>query len=220
MPSPPSRKTPRVCTSVSLGYRVDSRVVGKAETVGLDVAGRNDSTSTVTAMQIKIKQLTSWSARGYKDRKKRTLASVVVEGSSLGALEAPAEMSTDRRQSLAAIADSAREDLQRQIAAGAGTRYELVVPEHALLTVKTDTVEVQHFLVVKLKITCACCLPDISTPLQVQKPPDFATVAYPGAGALPSALPDAAPLVEAVPIHSDTMIEVGGKGDDGPAPVS
>ncbi|CAN0422533.1 unnamed protein product, partial [Hapterophycus canaliculatus] len=64
-----------VCASVSIGYRVDSLRVGTGETIGLDVAARNDSSSTVTAMHIKIQQLTNWGAHGHGDHKKRTLSS-------------------------------------------------------------------------------------------------------------------------------------------------
>lgn len=162
---------PFVCASVSLGYRVDSRVVGTAGNVGLVVAARNDSTSTAIAMHIKIKQSTTWSVPGYRDSNKQTLASVVVKGSSLGALERPANVGTARRQSSASVARAAREDLQRQIAHGDPARYELSVPRNALLTAKTDTIDVKHFLVVKLKIKSAYCPSYLSTALEVQRSP-------------------------------------------------
>lgn len=181
------------CASVSVGFSVDTLVVWTGETVGLDLAARNDSSRTVTAMDIKIQQLTSWGAQGHKDHRKRTLSSILVRDSSLGALQWPAEGGTRRGQSLASVAEAAREDLERQIAAGTGTRYELFIPRNALLTVQTDLVQVQHFLVVKLQIKGANSPPDISTGLQVQTPPVSAAGAQPEADSL---LP---PLQEAMP---------------------
>lgn len=158
-------------------------------------------------MHIKIKQLTAWRAQGHEAHEKRTLVSVVVKGSSLGALEPRAEVGTERSQSPASIAESSRENLELQIAAGTGTRYELVVPQEAVLTVKTDTMEVQHFLVVKLKMECSTSPPDRSTPLQIHRPSDSAARVQPGTGSLVPIYP------EIVPSAAATTTEVGGNGD-------
>ncbi|CAM9933451.1 unnamed protein product [Scytosiphon promiscuus] len=179
----PETRTVRNCCAaagiVTIGSRVDSLAVGKGETVGLNVAATNNSTSTVTAMHIKIQQLATWSARGYHDRKKRTLAAIVVGGPSLGALQLPVEAGTARGQGLASVAETARENLRRQLIAGGGTRYELSVPRNALPTVRTDTIEVKHFLVLKLKTTGACSASDISAALQVRGPSASAASAQP-----------------------------------------
>ncbi|CAM9692783.1 unnamed protein product [Scytosiphon promiscuus] len=193
----PETQAVRTCCSkagsVSVGFHVDSMVVRTGQAVGLDIAARNDSSRVVTAMDIKIQQVASWTAHGDKDHKKRTLSSILVRDSSLGALQWPAEASARRGQSLASVAESARDDLERQIAAGTGTRYELFVPRDALLSVQTDTVEVRHFLVVKLQIKGANSPPDISTALQVQMSTVPTAGTQPETGLLLPSLPEAMP---------------------------
>ncbi|CAM9692926.1 unnamed protein product [Scytosiphon promiscuus] len=196
---------------VTIGFRVDSLEVGKGETVGLNVAATNNSSLAVTAMHIKIKQLTTWSAGDYHGRGKRTIASMVVGGPSLGALQLPVKACTARGQRLAFFAETAREHLRRQLIAGGGTRYELSVPRNAVLTVRTDTIEVKHFLVLKLKTTNASYSCSISSAFQVRGP------SAPAAGAQPETRSIVPPSAGAALSHTATICEASGYGDDVPA---
>lgn len=108
-------------------------------------------------------QVSTWYARGYKETKNRTVASVVVPGADLRA----AELGNQRGQSSSAIADTARADLQEQLSAGAGNRHQLLVPGNTLLTLQADLIEVKHMLSVTLKTPHCISSPDVWTPLMV-----------------------------------------------------
>eukprot|EP00752_Nemacystus_decipiens_P010235 g9119.t1 len=149
--------------SMSIGFQADSSAVGLNESVGLTFVARNDSSTEVKSINIEIKQLTTWSARGYLETNNRTVASVVVPGTDLRA----AELGNQRGQSSSAIADTARADLQEQLNAGAGKRHQLLVPGNALLTLKADLIEVKHMLSVTLKTPHCISSPEVWTPLMV-----------------------------------------------------
>lgn len=122
--------------------------------------------------------MATWFARGYKESKSRTVASIVVPGTQLQAAEAGHE----RGQSSAAIADTARADLQEQLSAGAGTRYELLVPGDSLLTLQAETIEVKHTLSVMLKTKHCISSPDVWTPLLVHAGTTSSSAEVPGEG--------------------------------------
>lgn len=151
---------------MSIGFRVDSPAVGLDAPLGLTVVARNDSTSRVKALHIEVRQLTKWTARSHKDKKLRIVASVEVPGSELGALQRSEEAGGSRGEDSEVLI---RDDLQQQLAAGGGTRYELRVPgDGSLLTLKAETFEVRHELVVRLETGgMSTSSPEVSTPLLV-----------------------------------------------------
>lgn len=150
-------------TSMSIGFQADHSEVGLNETVGLTVVARNDSSAEVKTMHVEIKQVSTWFARGHKESKTRTVAAIVVPGTQLRA----SEKGNQRGRSSAVIADTARADLQEQLGAGAGTRYDLLVPGNSLLTLQADLIEVRHTLSVMLKTPHCISSPDVWTPLLV-----------------------------------------------------
>ncbi|CAM9692644.1 unnamed protein product [Scytosiphon promiscuus] len=164
--------------SMSIGFQADHSAAGLNEPVGLTVVARNDSAAEVKNMLVEIKQVCTWFARGYKESKSRTIASVVVSGTQLRA----AEVGNQRGQSSADIADTARADLQEQLGAGAGTRYELLVPGNCLLTLQTETIEVKHTLSVVLKTPHCISSPDVWMPLLVHGGTTGSTEVVPGEG--------------------------------------
>lgn len=164
--------------SMSIGFQADRSVVGLNESVGLTAVARNDSSAEVKEMRVEMKQVATWYARGYKDVRTRTIASVVVPGTQLQ----PAEVGNQRGRSATAIADTARADLQEQLDAGAGTRYELLVPGNSLLTLQTHVIEVRHTLSVTLKTSHCISSPDVWTPLVVHAGTTSTSEAAPGYG--------------------------------------
>lgn len=175
-PTPPAYLG--VPVSMSIGFQSDHSTVGLNESVGLTVVARNDSATEVKKMLVEIKQVCTWFARGHKESKTRTIASVVVSGSQLRA----AETGNQRGQSSSAIAETARADLQEQLGAGAGTRYELLVPGNSLLTLQAETIEVKHTLSVVLKTPHCISSPDVWTPLLVHAGTTGSAEVVPGEG--------------------------------------
>lgn len=158
-------------TSVSIGFQADRSAVGLNAPLGLTVVGRNDSSTRVKAMHIEIRQLSKWTARGshnvvVPEKHSRTIASIVVPESELGALQRPEK--DEGRHGQSAAAGAAGEDLEQQLAAGGGTRYELWVPGDALLTLQAETFEVSHTLSLWLETGgTSTSAPEVSTPLLV-----------------------------------------------------
>ncbi len=150
---------------MSVGFQADRSAAGLNEPIGVTVVARNDSSATVKNLVIELAQETSFYAKGTKDTSTRTITSVVVPGKELlTAMESGGR----RGQSAAAIADTARADLQEQLAAGAGTRYEIVVPGNTCLSFESNTIEARHMLVVKLQTPGCVDAPDVWTPLYIQ----------------------------------------------------
>lgn len=179
--SPPTIVIRTLCfrhTSMSIGFQADSSTVGLNESIGLTAVARNDSSAEVKELHVEIKQVSTWYARGYKDVRTRTIASVVVPGTQLR----PAEVGNQRGRSDAAIADTARADLQEQLSAGAGSRYELLVPGNSLLTLQTDMIQVRHTLNVVLKTPHCISSPDVWTPLVIHAGTTSSSEAVPGYG--------------------------------------
>ncbi|CAN0131819.1 unnamed protein product, partial [Laminaria digitata] len=176
---------------MSIGFEADRSVVGVNEPVRLTVVARNDSSSSVKSMHIEIVQVCTWFARGHKEMKKRSVAALVVPGSQLGEVQQAAEDGSQRGRSAIAVEDAARIYLQELLAAGTGTRYELLVPNDCLFTLKTGLIEVRHLLSVRLKTPTCITSPDVCMPLHVQA----RTVLI----APPEAVPVGLPSVEAVP---------------------
>lgn len=149
---------------MSVGFQADRSAAGLNESIGVTVVARNDSSATVKNLVIELAQETTFWAKGAKDTSTRTLTSVVVPGTELRAIEVGGR----RGQTAAAVADTARADIQQQLAAGAGTRYEIVVPGNTSLSFKSETIEARHMLVVKLQTPGCIDAPDVWTPLYIQ----------------------------------------------------
>lgn len=161
---PPPHPSGTCGASMSLGFQADRSVVGLHESVGVTVVVRNDSSVAVKKLRIELVQETSWTAQGAGDVSTRVVKSVVVPGAELGAIQFRGQQG----RSAAAIADTARADLEEQLAAGAGTRYELVVPADTSITLNSETIQVRHVLTVRIQgPRCVEC-PDVWTPLHVQ----------------------------------------------------
>ncbi|CAM9692714.1 unnamed protein product [Scytosiphon promiscuus] len=150
--------------SMSVGLQADRSVVGLNEPLGVTVVARNDSSASVKALHIEIVQETTWFAKGVKDSSVRAIQSVVVPGPELRA----AEVGDQRGRSASAVGDAARADLQEQLAAGGGTRCEILVPADASLTIQSETIQVRHVLVVRLQTPGCVDSPEVWMPLCVQ----------------------------------------------------
>lgn len=178
---------------MSVGFQADRSALGLNESLGLTVVARNDSSASVRAMHIDIMQETTWYARGAKASNTRSIASIVLPGTELAAVE----VGSKRGQSDATIADKAREDLRGQLAAGAGTRYEILVPGDASTTLQSENIEVRHLLTVRLDTSTCVDSPDVWTPLRVQ--PQTVSMAAASALAQTSAA-DVAPVSDIPPV--------------------
>jgi len=157
---------------MTIGYRVDRSAVRVGEGIELNIVVRNDSSANVHAAHIKIKQVTTWMAEGHQCEKKRTIASVIAPGSEFGGgAQRDAEAAS---LSAASTAESARRDVQQQVAAGNGTRYRISVPRKALLSLyvrNTEVnIEVRHVLTVKIKTTGFSVSPKVSTWVFIRPP--------------------------------------------------
>lgn len=195
---------------MSIGFEAEDSVVGQNEALGLTVVARNDSSTDVKAMHIELKQVSTWYARSHKDKTERVVASIVVAGDELGAVQRAAEKGNERGRSMSAMQDAARRDLQELLAAGAGTQYELFIPDTCLLTLQTDLIEVKHTLSVRLKTPHCISSPDVWTPVRVQ--PARGTEEEPGGASVftPSSM-------QAKPYA--TASEVDANGNPKPVPV-
>lgn len=158
--------------------------MGLHEPVGVTVVARNDSSTAVKNLVIALIQETKYWANGNEDCSTRTLKTVEVPVMELS----PAEARGHRGQSPSAVADAARADLERQLASGAGSRHELVIPADTTVTFRSMNIEVRHLLTVRLQTPSCIDSPDVWMPLLVQ----------PGARALPSSNTAVVP-VEAEP---------------------
>lgn len=189
---------------MSIGFEADRSVVGINEPVRLTVVARNDSSSSVKSMHIEIVQVCTWYAQGQRETNTRTVASMIVSGSQLGEVQRAAEEGKQRGRSAIAVETAARQYLQELLAAGAGTRYELLVPDDCLVTLETGLIDVRHSLSVRLKTPACINSPDVSMPLRVQT----GTV---GLGAQPPETnSDGLPCVEAVPYAATVGATSGG----------
>ncbi|CAM9398876.1 unnamed protein product [Hapterophycus canaliculatus] len=150
--------------SMSVGLQADRSVVGLSENLGLTVVARNDSSASVKSLHIEIVQETTWYAKGVKGSSVRAIESVTVPGTELRA----AEVGDRRGRSPSAVADTARADLQQELAAGGGKRFEISVPLDASLTLQSEAIEVRHVLVVRLQTPSCVDSPDVWMPLRVQ----------------------------------------------------
>lgn len=168
--SPPD--IPPCCTSVSVGFQADRSVAGLNEPVGVTVVARNDSSVAVKSLFVELVQETKFWANGNDDCSTRVIEAVEVPIMDL----APAEAGAHRGQSPSAVADAARTDLENQLASGAGSKQEIVVPCDTSLTFRSMAIEVRHLLCARLKTPSCVDSPEVWMPLRVQ----------PGARPLPS----------------------------------
>lgn len=160
------------CARMTIGCRVDRLEARTGAAIELNIVVQNDSPVTVNAMHIKMKQQAKWTARSHESSKTRTLASVQVPGSELGGAGTRA-IGSVRGQCAASIAEAAREDVQQGLVAGKGTRYTLLIPPSALLSIETDNIEIIHYVSVKLKTTGFNSSPEVSAAVHVRPPPEI-----------------------------------------------
>ena len=156
------------CPSMCIGFEADRSAVGINEPLSLTVVARNDSSSSVNSMHIAIVQVCTWYARGYKESKTRTIASMTVPESQLSEVQRGAAEKARNQRKPAAVENAAWRYFQELLAAGAGTRYELSVPDGSLFTLQTSLIDVRHSLNVRLKTPALITTPDVSMPLRVQ----------------------------------------------------
>lgn len=192
---------------MSVGFLLDHSLAGVNTPLGLNAVARNDSGSSVNQIEIELKQETIWTARGHRSRKNRTLASVVVPGSELGALQKVVGTGDGRGQSIAAIEDNGRQDLEQKLAAGVGTRFELMVPGHSLFTFQAENVRVSHSVGVVLDTPCCIGAPAVWAPLCIHAGAREG-VAQPGGGS---------PVSPGVLTHSSPQSVPYSTGPYGPA---
>lgn len=177
---------------MSVGFQADRSSLGLKESLGLTVVARNDSSASVKAMHIDIMQETTWYAHGAKASNTRSIASAVLPGTGLAAVEVGGK----RGQSDDTIEDKAREDLRGQLSVGAGTRCEILVPGDASTTLQSENIEVRHLLTVRLETPTCVDSPDVWMPLRVQ--PQTVSMAAASSLAPPSA--NAAPVSDVPPV--------------------
>ena len=213
---------------------MDRLEVRRDRPIELNIVVRNDSPLTVTTMVISINQLTMLTARGRKCSKKRSLARVVVPGPLLAGAE-PRPPGSERGQSLASIAQAAREDVQRHLAAEGGAPYTITAPRGAAPSMEIEKIQVKHWLCVKLKTTGFNSSPELSVPVHVRPPetalpearadpvdPSYATTVV-GVGANGAGMPESVPVCTAtvvgvddmpgsVPAYAATVVQVGAAG--------
>ena len=151
-----------------IGFEADRSVVGVNEPVGLTVVALNGSLSSVNSIIIAIVQVCTWYARGTKETKTRTIASLTVPWPQLGEVQRVAAQHVMNRQKPAPGEDAAPLYFQELMDAGAGTRYELSARDDSLLTVQTSLIDVRHSLNVRFKTPALISTPDVSMPLRIQ----------------------------------------------------
>lgn len=163
--------------------------MGLNEPVGVTVVARNDSSVAVKSLLLELVQETKFWANGDDDCSTRTIETVEVPITDL----APAEAGGNRGQSPSAVAEAARTDLENQLASGAGSKQEIVVPCDTSLTFRSMTIEVRHLLCARLKTPGCVDSPEVWMPLRVQP----GARPLPSSGAVPgAALEPFAPSVE------------------------
>ncbi|CAM9761348.1 unnamed protein product, partial [Laminaria digitata] len=209
----PEAQTVKTCCcfksgSMSIGFEADRSVVGINEPVRLTVVARNDSSLSVKSMHIEILQVCTWYAHGQKETNTRTVASMIVAGSQLGEVQRAAGEGNQRGRSAIAVDVAARQYLQEMLASGAGTRYELLVPDDCIVSTETGLIDVRHSLSVRLKTPACINSPDVWMPLRVQtgtsgvlspaKAPPYATAlaAESGGDLRPVSVPQSAVTME------------------------
>lgn len=205
---------------MSIGFQADKSVVGRLERLGLTVVARNDSTAPVKELRIEINQKAHWNAHGYKASKQRTVAKLIVSGSQLGPVGEGAAERPDRDRGFAAVGQDARAELQELLAAGAGVRHELVVPDNKCCdSLQTDMIRIRHSLDVKLKTSSWVTSPELSMPLTVQRtPPDAGALQVEAAGAGVSLPPMS--YVESMPVVSAVLLDAPGNPTPSQIPSS
>lgn len=184
---------------MSLGFQADRSAVGRNEPVGVTVVARNDSSTAVKNLLIELVQETKYWAQGSEDCSTRTLTSVAVPLPELAAVEVGGR----RGQGSSAVADAAREELENQLAAGAGSKHEILVPGDASLTFQSETITVRHLLTVRLETPSCVDPPDVWMPLRIQpgaQPGTSSTVPEVESSPLAPSSGEAAALVNAHPV--------------------
>lgn len=183
-------------TSMTIGFLVGGTKACLTEPLKIILAARNDSKVAVDAMYIEIVQETRWYSRRVNSRKKRTVVSIEVPGSELNELQ-PIE----ERKGTTVIGDTARRSLEELLAAGAGTSYDLFIPNGYYITLETSLIKVRYSLNVRLETPKLFSSPTVSMPLLVR----------PASGVvrgqrLPSM---GSSLVEVAPLSADTEAYIG-----------
>lgn len=153
---------------MSIGVRADRSTVAINEPIRLAVVTRNDSWSTVEAMRFEINEEITWYANGYRERRRKTIARIVVSGSQFRKLHRIAEKREELGRGPAAIGEAAQRDLEQLLAAGVSAKFKLSVPDTCNTTMLMDNIEVKHSLCVSLETPVCVNTPEVWTPLRVQ----------------------------------------------------
>lgn len=214
---------------MSIGFQVDRSVVSRNERLGLTVVARNSSSASVKEMRIEISQEATWYAHGVPATKKRILSSVVVSGSQLretdkgkGHAHAPDDATDPPR----AVGDGDKVGLHEVLAAGAGGRHEVVVPETCSDSLRAGIIEVNHSLEVILDAPNCISSPEVWTSLIIQREMLGGGVAGGGeteAVAMPQAGSDTKPGLSKPPLVPRDKKSADDAGDNPaakPAPIT
>lgn len=155
-------------------------MAGHNEPIDLVVAARNDSSTSVYKLTIQLQQEITWSAKKHTSKVEKTLATVIIPPlSELGGFQWTPGKGNDRRQSVAPI----EETVQQQLAAGAGTRFQLIVPANSLPTLQVENIKISHSVGIVVDTECCTAEPAVWVPLNVV-PMTAAPEAQPGATSL------------------------------------
>lgn len=179
---------------MSLAFRMERSAAWHDEPIGLAVTARNDSSSSVKKVTIELKQAIFWSANGHRSAMDQTLASIpVLPGSELGGLQWAPDTGGDYGRSAALVEEIPHTDLEQRLANGAGTRFQLVVPEYSLPTLQVENINITHSVGVVVHTGCCIAQPCVWVPLTVVQ--TAAPEAQPGATSLapPQTIPSLPP---------------------------
>lgn len=162
------RPVPAPRVSMSLGFCMERPAAGHNEPLGIAVAARNNSSTSVNKLTLQLQQEVTWSAKGHPAKQENTLASVVVlPGSELGGFQWVSGSGSNYAQSVAPVAADAQNDLQQQLASGGGTRFQLVVPGDSLPTLQVENIKICHSVGVVVDTECCIAEPCVWAPFSV-----------------------------------------------------
>lgn len=180
---------------MSLGFNMEGSAAGRNEPIGLTIAARNDSSTRANKLTIQLQQEIVWKAKGSSAKQEETIASVIVPpGSELGGFHWKSSGTGNDRGLVTPVEDNGQNDLQHQLATGAGTRFQLVVPGNSLPTLQVKNVKISHSVGVVVDTACCIAEPCVWAPLCVV-PTGPGPEAQPGATSLapPQTLPNLPP---------------------------
>lgn len=157
---------------MSIGLKTDRSTLSSNGFMEVTVVIRNNSSAKVKAMHLNINEESAWYPAGGKGEMQKTIGSALVTGSQLNELLVGG---SDRRGRGSTTAEDTRQDIRDTIAAGGGMKFTISITDDDInSTIETDTVEVRHFLNVKLKTISGSSDPEVWTPIRVvQESPEL-----------------------------------------------